>query len=142
MKKLAFLVWGLNCALIVLLWSLMQALLLALLVQGFGAWYKFSLSLSLYLSLSLSLSGFGAGCRILALALLPAWTGALVGPGSCHDHQGLRPCMHRSPLLEAGSHTGTPALPVSSLWDTMIQCSTAQRSWTATWRLRAVHPRS
>ena len=51
--------------------------------------------------------------------------GALMGPGRCWAHQGLRPCMAGSPLLEAGSHAGLHAPLGSSLWDTVTQCSVA-----------------
>ena len=100
----------------------------ALLIWDFGAWCK------------LSLWALAFGCSG-PLALLPSWMGALVGPGDTWPIRGLGAAEAGSPLLGAGSHTGTHASLGSSIWDTMVQYSTAHVFWTATWRLRTVCPR-
>ena len=107
-----------------------------------GSWILALGSLGVWLVV-LWLGTFGCKC---------AWTLWVSGPCSSHDwnacgtgrcwaHQGLRPHMIGSPLLETESHSGLRASLGSSLWVTKTQCSMAHRSWTATWRLSSA-PRS
>ena len=42
-----------------------------------------------------------------------------MGPGDVGPTRGLEPTEHGTPLLEAGSHTGTCASLGSSLWDSV-----------------------
>ena len=99
-------------------------------VQGLGPLGLWSFGLGI-------LVAGGLGC-LGSLALAPYMDGCTHGTRKC---QGFRPHMVGSLSLEAGFHTGTHALLGSSLWDSMIQCSPAHGSQTATWSLRTAHLR-
>lgn len=79
---------------------------------------NFGLGVSLSWFRTLAHSGLSVLVHSGSLALSPTWTGALVGSGKCWAHQGLRPCLVGSPLLEAGYDAGTSASLGSSFWDT------------------------
>lgn len=75
------------------------------------------------------------------LALITTWTGTLTGPGDAGPTRGLDATEDGNLLLETGSHAGTCASLGSSIWNSVIQCSTAHGFRMATWRLGAARPR-